>query len=145
MKDKGPDVARLAHLAMRVELLLAYWGTRSVAEITLDTCKDYVTTRGRVQAAGRELDDLKAACNHYCALGLCNAHIRVTRPKRSEPRLRWLTRDEAARLIRAAWRYKQPQPQNGAFEPRAMRKHLARFILVGLYTGTRSGAISTRR
>ena len=44
------------------------------------------------------------------------------------PRDRWLTRDEAARLLRAGYR-----------NPKA--RHLARFILVALYSGTRSNPI----
>jgi hypothetical protein len=42
-------------------------------------------------------------------------------------------------LIRAAWRYREVQ--KGKLTDRASRQHVARFILVGLYTGTRSGAI----
>jgi len=51
----------------------------------------------------------------------------------------WLTRSEAARLIRAAWRAKQIF-RNTATQ-RDVGKHVARFILVGLYTGTRHAAI----
>lgn len=49
----------------------------------------------------------------------------VVLPRKSESRDRWLTRAEAARLLWAARR----------------TEHLRRFILIGLYTGTRSGAI----
>jgi integrase len=56
-----------------------------------------------------------------------------------EARERWLTRAEAARLIRAAWRLREKQ--NGRPTDRATAQHVARFILTGLYTGTRAGAI----
>src|SRR5690606_11451383 len=56
-----------------------------------------------------------------------------------EARIRWLTRDEAARLLRAAWRMRQSW--KGQESDRRTGQHLARFILVGLYTGTRSAAI----
>ena len=46
-------------------------------------------------------------------------------PPKSESRDRWLTRPEAARLLLAARR----------------TPHLRRFILLGLYTGSRSGAL----
>src|SRR5262249_59646665 len=46
-------------------------------------------------------------------------------PPRPEPRDRWLTRDEAAKLL---WASRHVE-------------HLKRFILLGLYTGSRSGAI----
>ena len=48
------------------------------------------------------------------------------------PRDRWLTRDEVARLLRAAYR-------------NSKSRHLARFILVAVYTGTRSAAILRMR
>lgn len=60
-------------------------------------------------------------------------------PPRAPPRERWLTRDEAARLIRAAWRYREAQ--KGVKTERASRQHVTRFILVALHTGTRSEAI----
>jgi integrase len=46
-------------------------------------------------------------------------------PPRPEPRDRWLTRDEAARLL---WASRHVE-------------HLKRFVLLGLYTGSRSGVI----
>jgi integrase len=52
---------------------------------------------------------------------------------------RWLTRSEAARLILAAWRYREKQ--NGKPTGRQSRQQVAKFILVALYTGSRSGAV----
>jgi integrase len=74
----------------------------------------------------------------------------VTLPQKGPPRDRWLTRDEAAKLIWACWRYREKQTvhrgrQKGHpidTQKRPLR-HLARFILIGLYTGTRAGAISS--
>ncbi len=76
----------------------------------------------------RELGVLQAAVNHCHAQGYLLTPIKVTLPPMPAPRDRWLTRDEAARLLRAAYR-----------NPKA--RHLARFILVALYTGTRSNPI----
>ena len=42
-------------------------------------------------------------------------------------------------MIWAAWRYREAQ--KGHLTGRRSRKHIARFMLVALYTGTRSGAI----
>ena len=60
-------------------------------------------------------------------------------PAKSASREVWLTRSQAARLIWAAWRAKQIMQDKRT--ERAVGRHLARFILTGLYTGTRSGAI----
>ena len=132
-------IANPRALGQRIGFLLNFWGLKTLAEINRDTCEEYVQHRGSSSAAGRELDDLKAACRYYASKGLCNALVTITRPKPLAPRLRWLTRDKAAMLIRAAWRYRQPQ--RGNITERHMRRHLVRFILVGLYTGTRAGAI----
>jgi integrase len=63
----------------------------------------------------------------------------VVLPDRSQSRERWLTRSEAARLLWTAWRLRQPQ--YGHITERPTAQHIARFILVALYTGTRAGAI----
>jgi integrase len=49
----------------------------------------------------------------------------VWQPEGNPPKDRWLTRDEAARLLRAAKPY----------------QHLRRMILLGLYTGSRPGVV----
>ena len=49
------------------------------------------------------------------------------------------TRSEAAALIWRAWRYREIQ--KGHATSRRSRAHVARFILVALYTGTRAGAV----
>jgi integrase len=65
--------------------------------------------------------------------------FRPVRPDPSEARERWLTRSEAARLIWAAWR--QREVRNGRECGRHVSKHIARFILTSLYTGSRAGDI----
>jgi integrase len=89
--------------------------------------------------ARRELEDLRAAIGHHRKEGLCNAIVEVVLPERAESRERWLTRSEAARMIWAAWRYRETQ--KGHMTGRRSRRHIARFMLVALYTGTRSSAI----
>lgn len=71
-------------------------------------------------------------------------------PKKGEPRDRWLTRSEAARLIWECWRCREVQTvyrgskagQKVETDKRPLR-HLARFILIGIYSGTRAGAIAS--
>ncbi len=103
-------------------------------------CRDYVKDRKSLASAKRELEDFRAAINHHRREGLCNAIVEVVVTEKSAPRERWLTRDEAARLIWAAWRYREKQM--GQETGRKSRQHIARFILLGLYTGSRAGAIA---
>ena len=75
--------------------------------------------------------------------------VRVSLPPKGEARDRWLTREEAAALIWQCWRYREKQTIHAwgsKGEPvrtdRRPLRHIARFNLIGLYTGTRVGAIA---
>jgi len=56
------------------------------------------------------------------------------------PRDRWLTRSEAARLLWACWSTRETQ--RAIPTVKFPLRHIARFILIGLYTGTRAAAIA---
>ena len=75
----------------------------------------------------RELGCLQAALRHCHREGYLLDAPSVTLPDRPPTRQRAMTRQEAARLLRAARALGVP--------------HVARFILVALYTGTRKEAI----
>jgi hypothetical protein len=78
----------------------------------------------------------------------------VALPRKGQSRLRWLTRSEAAKLLWVCWRAREVQTvhrgpckgQKIETDTRPLR-HLARFILLGLYTGTgdRRGRIPGRQ
>lgn len=141
-EDKEKGQARPKELWMRIDALAGWWGDKTLAEVNGSNCRAYAASRGSMSAARRELEDLRAAINHHRREGLCSEIIGVWLPEKSMPRLRWLTRQEAAKLLFAAWRAKQSGWKDGGKETRRHTgRHLARFILVGLYTGTRSGAI----
>jgi integrase len=139
LTDVASKTARPAETAFRVKRLLLWWGERTLADVGGQSCRAYVRERGAASAARRELEDLRAAINHHRREGLCSEIVEVALPEKPASRERWLTRSEAARLIWAAWRYREIQ--KGVPTDRRSRRHVARFILVGLYTGTRSAAI----
>lgn len=122
----------------RLNNLTKFFGAYSLAEINKSLCRDYAKSRKKPQAARRELEDFRAAINHYFADETIQPKINIELPDKSDPKERWLTVEEAALLVRTAWRKTQPMPKGGK---RYVSRHLARFILVGLYTGTRSAAI----
>jgi integrase len=138
-RDVGITVARPRELGQRVETLLAFWGNKKLAEVNGSTCRTYASARLSKSGARRELEDLRSAINYHRKEGLCDKMVDVTLPEPSAARERWLTRSEVARLIWAAWRYRETQ--KGIQTERRSRQHVARFILVALYTGTRSGAV----
>lgn len=82
---------------------------------------------------------MRAAINYHRREGLCREVVEIVLPNERPPRERWLTRQEAARLILAAWRYREVQ--KGLKTDRHSRRHVARFILLALYTGTRASAV----
>lgn len=137
--EQAPKTSRPEEVAGRLGRILEFFGARMLADINGALCRAYVKHRGAEQAARRELEDLRAAINYHRAEGQCTEIISIVLPEKSEPRDVWLTRKEAARMIRSAWRYRETQ--KGVETDRASRRHIARFILVGLYTGSRAGVI----
>jgi integrase len=141
MEEKIVKSARpKAGIAM-VENLGEFFGERSIGDLNGTLQRDYAKRRGSQSAARRELETLAAAINHHIRdmVGGVQMLFRPVLPEAAPARDRWLTRDEAARLIRAAWRKRENR--NGADNGRLTSRHIARFILVGLYTGSRAGAI----
>lgn len=140
-EEHGPTVADPVRLACAIEALLPFWGLLQVSTIKAETCRRYAKSRvtGKGMPEGqtrqispgtirRELGTLRAALEYCRAEGYLLSAPSVTLPAPPAAKERWLTRDEAARLIWAAWRGRRTQ-------------HLARFILIGIYTGTRKDAI----
>jgi integrase len=133
-EEHGEETGSPWRIAAAIKALAPFWEGRTVAEVTRETCKAYHRFRGR--SAGtirRELGVLRASLNHGHKNGRLTRVVPLQLPDRPEPRDRWLTRKEAAGLLRAALR-----------EPR-VRLHLPLFILVGLYGGARKEAILSLR
>jgi hypothetical protein len=134
----------------RIDRLNEFFGGKMLGEINSALCGAFVKARGNPGGARRDLEDLRAAIGHHARENLHHAVIHVTLPEKGGPRERWLTRDEAARLIWTCWRARETQtvhrgPQKGQkieTDKRPLR-HIARFLLIGMYTGTRAGAIAS--
>jgi integrase len=123
-----------------VKNLLEFFGLMTVGEVTGAAQKEYAAQRTTPNMARRELVILSAAINDYFAdQGGFNMVFRAIVPDQPPRRERFLTRDEAAKLVWAAWRNRQTD--RGGGEGRSVGKHNARHMLVGFYTGSRCGAI----
>lgn len=162
-KEHAPTTRRPDVIAGSVVALGEFWVGKVVGQITKRTCAQYVAWRSAqkdrrfkdtakarnvgLQTVRRELEDLRAAINYAVGEHLLKYVVPVHMPEKAEPRDRWLTRDEAARLLWAAWKpyWRKSKPagvsEEAWAEIRTRSRHLARFILVGLYTGTRRDAI----
>lgn len=127
--EHADHTAAPERIGYAIAALSTFWGKLPVSAIKGETCRRYARQRKRSDATvRRELGVLRAAIGHCVREGYLLSAPAVTLPPKPAAKERWLTRDEAAKLIRAARKL-----DRGA--------HLARFLLIGLYTGTRKGAI----
>jgi integrase len=149
----GPNSARKDGPAFEIDKLADFFGERVVDEITPELCDDYVAWRtaqrnarakegtGKpiaVSTAKRELVTLSAALNYcHATKRLDRAPIPIKMPDVGEPVERELSRDEVAALMWAALGW----DQSGKRHPQRISRHLARFILIALYSGTRHSAV----
>lgn len=130
LREHAPHVRNPEFLLHTANPVIDWWGTKTLADIRGQTCRDYVEWRCKRgvsdQTARHDLKTLRAAINYYHReYGPLAAVPSLTMPAKGQPKERWLTRSEAARLLWAARRHHR----------------LVRFILIGLYTGTRKDAI----
>jgi integrase len=137
--EVAPRHARPRETAQRIERLLAFFGDKMLSAINGDLCREFVRTRSTPTAAREDLVVLRSAINHHREEGHCEKIVSVVLPDKPVGRQRWCTRSEAAKLLWAAWRFRERQ--KGKLTDRRTRRHVARFILVGLYTGTRASAV----
>jgi len=121
-KEHLPHTRAVKNAAYNVLSLARWWGDKRTADVTALNCRAYAEAR-TPSAARRDLQTLQAAIGywhkHYGPLPALPA---VVMPPAEQPRERWLTRQEVARLLRAA---------------RQCSPYLVRMILIGFYTGSR--------
>jgi integrase len=132
--ERGLRVVAPRAIGCAIEALLSYWTGMTVAEVTPRTCEQYVMKRAKAaNTVRRELNVLQTAINYAFQTGRLNRRVSVVLPQAPQPRDRWLTRKEAAGLLRATLR------------SQAVRLYLPLFILIALYTGRRKEAILSLR
>jgi integrase len=132
------DKDRSYETQLRIKALRKFWGTRKLSEVNGNTCRAYIATRTD-GAARRELEDFRAAINHHRREGLHDKIVSVVLPAKGKSREDYLERSEAAALIWHAWRYREQQNLRATY--RATRKHVARFMVVARWMGSRAGVI----
>jgi integrase len=131
----APHTADPQRIAYAMVPLLNFWGDLKVDAITKQTCRQYATWRERAPATiRRELTTLRAALNFAFEEGRLTRVPHVELPEKPDGKDRWLTHTEAARLLNAA--------RTGYAN---VRLYLPLYILIGLYTGARPGAILALR
>lgn len=142
--DVGETVSSPDTLAYSIKALAPFWGNLTCDAVKGTTCRAYGkdrstprdiaysskhgkewtrTVSAKPSTVRRELGVLQAALNYAHGEGLLIHPISVTLPEAGEISERWLTRQEAAKLLYHA------------------APHVRRFILLSLYTGRRMAAV----
>ena len=152
--SRAPELAHPELVGYHLVPLLKHFGESTCWQIDVETCRAYVERRkagelGRAVKDGtarRELVTLSAALTFAYDQRKMSHPVSVSLPQESEPRRRWLRRSEAAALVAGALgitatafdiKTRIPVKWARMFQP---SYHVARFILIGLYTGTRHEA-----
>jgi integrase len=165
LTEKAPKLADPSAVKARVKALNAWWGDKKVSAIKRPTCEAYVAHRTQQpiaqargggarlvtpQGARRELEELSAAVSYYDGAHKLTVKPTFAMPPKPESPRDALTRAQAARLLMAARGYRLTGETYESGRPKwkrlrdsspANRAHMKRFILIGLYTGTRPGVI----
>lgn len=125
-EEVAPTKKTARNISYNITNLLKWWGDKATTDVNKKSCQAYAATKAE-QGAAADLKVLKSATKHWHESD--NGPLALMpifwKPEANEPKDRWLTRDEAARLLRSAKPY----------------LHLRRMILLGLYTGSRPGVI----
>jgi integrase len=124
LRDKVPHMkARSAKY--NIANLATWWSDKTLAEVTAINCRSYANTKTQ-SAARADLEKLATALQHWHKeYGPLDKVPVVWKPPRVKGRDRWLTRSQAARFL---WETRRTE-------------HLKRFVMIGLYTGSRSGVM----
>lgn len=115
------------HILYDIGNLNKWWGTKRVTDISAASCRSYISARNAGASARRELAFLNAALQHWKANHApMMATPKIKLPPKPQPRQDFMTRSEAARFL---WKARRTS-------------HLARFFLIGWYTGSRRSVIT---
>lgn len=139
LKEHAPTTSSLSFLVHTAAPIIEWWcaeGRKTLADVRKKTCGDYIEWRivqGRgvsKQTARHDLKTMRAATRYYHeSYGpLPSVPVVTLPPKKPTRQDYWLTRKQVADRIRAARRGRQA-------------KHVIRMLLIGVYSGTRPGAI----
>lgn len=136
----------------RMKALLDFWGDKFVSDINKKSCETFAKQQAG-STTRRLLEDLRAAVEIAISDGAMeDTRVNFKLPPPPLARFRFYTRQQVAALIWEAYRKRQTYSftgkraraeKRGATKITAARptRHIARFMLVAVYTGTRTERI----
>nr|CAD6612613.1 integrase [Rhizobium sp. Khangiran2] len=135
------------------EDLLEWWGDKTLDEIDKSTCRDFVASCKSTTAGRNRLEYLRSAINLAHNDGILKSMVTVHLPSKPDPRSEHLERDEVAKLLWYAYKTRRKYTHNAKRSAKTGLagttvltdyfpwRHVARYILIALYTGTRKDRI----
>ena len=159
MPKRSPCPLALPIWCTSLVRLGAFFTGKRVCDLTPKLCQDYVEWRIRqgdvrgsnkwkqkaptqrlfkTTTARNDLIVLDAAQRYCWRNHKLTQFVPIIKPPASKARLRFLSTSEAARLLAATLGW----DQHGRRHHRRINRHLARLVLIGLYTGTRRDRIT---
>jgi len=147
----APTTRRPTLIGGSISKLVDFFADQALARVTSASCADYVRWRTaqrdargkgggkpvKASTARRELVVLSAAIRWCWKEGKLDRPIPVSLPAQAGPRERHLSRTELAALLAGALGWDRKGTRHRA----RINRHLARFILIAVYTGTRHDAV----
>ncbi len=161
LKHVEPKLARPDAIKKRLDNVNEKMGDLLIGEIDGEVQETYAEVRAEevaqawavkgkdkdpsdcYSAPRRELEDMAAAINYYGRKKSGGVHMsfKPVLPNANPAHARFLSRSEAAKLLWTAWRMREDRSGHGRIGhnsgARRTGMHIARLILIGLYTGTR--------
>jgi integrase len=155
LEKHAPGRRRADLIAIASAHLGEFFAHKHVSAISQSTCNDYVAWRVeqpdpratinhrtiKPATARRELVVLAAALSWCWKAGKLDRLIPVDLPPQAAPSERHLTRAEAVLLLAGALGFYRDATGKWRRDQLRINRHVARFILIGIYTGTRHDAI----
>ena len=140
LKETAAHSLSREFLTFTARPIVEWWSGKTLADLNDRNCKAYATWRTsqpnkltgepiREQTAYHDLKTLRTAVNYYRERERLPFVPKVWLPERAPQRKDyWLTRKQVAARVRCAWRNRR-------------WRQVVRMLLIGVYTGTRPGAI----
>jgi integrase len=136
------DRAYKNQLISAIQRIGNWFAEYSIGDLNGPLQERYAEERVLQPSAFRDLKLLQAAINRCVkkTKGGIQPKFSATLPAAPQSRIRYLTRDEAAKLLWTAWRERKAT-KLATSKGRHTLRHIARYILIGIYTGSRNGDI----
>lgn len=151
-REHAPTLHDAERAGDAVLALLSWEGWTTLSAIRASLCRSYADFRRSQkthqskhvsnETIRRELAVLNAAIRYWHAEhGPLDVLPVITKPDRGEPRSDYMTRSQAAVILAGFLGWYVNEAGEWKRDPSMALPHLARYFLIGIYTGTRSDAI----